>query len=32
MSQQHKTGVWLAVASLLVAMFCFQIGASVAKQ
>lgn len=33
MSQQRKTGgVWLAVASLLVAMFCFQIGASIAKQ
>ncbi len=32
MSQQRKTGgIWIAVASLLVAMFCFQIGASVAK-
>jgi len=32
MSQQRKTSIWLAVASLLVAMFCFQIGASIAKQ
>jgi len=33
MTQQRKTtGIWLAVASLLVAMFCFQIGASIAKQ
>jgi len=32
MTQQRKTtGIWLAVASLLVAMFCFQIGASIAK-
>ena len=32
MSQQRKMSVWIAVAALLVAMFCFQIGASIAKQ
>ena len=33
MSQaQTKSGAWLAVAALLVSIFCFQIGASVAKQ
>jgi inner membrane transporter RhtA len=31
-SKSLSSGVWLAVASLLVAMFCFQIGASIAKQ
>src|SRR3954468_10903132 len=32
MSQKSKIGsVWIAVAALLVAMFCFQIGASIAK-
>ncbi len=30
--QSGKTNLWIAVASLLVAMFCFQIGASIAKQ
>ena len=33
MSSTHsKGGVWLAVGALLVAMFCFQTGASLAKQ
>ena len=27
-----KRGTWLAVAALLVSIFCFQIGASIAKQ
>jgi inner membrane transporter RhtA len=31
-STRTKGGVWLAVGSLLVAMFCFQTGASLAKQ
>ena len=31
-SAHAKSGVWLAVGSLLVAMFCFQTGASLAKQ
>ncbi|HXS06721.1 MAG TPA: EamA family transporter [Rhizomicrobium sp.] len=33
MSQtQTKSGTWLAVAALLVSIFCFQIGASIAKE
>ncbi|HXR95479.1 MAG TPA: hypothetical protein VN718_06355, partial [Rhizomicrobium sp.] len=31
-STHGKGGVWLAVGALLVAMFCFQTGASLAKQ